>query len=167
MTNSSFLLLFISRLTEIYKEVFVMKRWWLFYFLGFWTIILHKIAYNIFMINRLILILSLIVFAIILAILFLTSPAIIGPVGILFFFVMVYFLSFGAVTFFMHFFVRIFFSRKNMIKKDYIKSGIIAILPITVLMLIASGVRNPVILVAGPLFLVSLNVFLFSKINET
>ena len=39
------------------------------------------------MINRLILILSLIVFAIILAILFLTSPAVIGPVGILFFFV--------------------------------------------------------------------------------
>lgn len=118
------------------------------------------------MINRLILILSLIVFAIILAILFLTSPAVIGPVGILFFFVMVYFLSFGVVTFFMHFFVMIFFSRKNMIKKDYIKSGIIAILPITVLVLIASGVRNPVILVAGPLFLVSLNVFLFNKINE-
>ena len=70
------------------------------------------------MVNRFIFILSLVVLAIILVFLFFTSPTNIGPLGILFFFVMVYFLSFGVVTFFMTFFVRIFFSRKEMIKKD-------------------------------------------------
>ena len=115
------------------------------------------------MVNRFIFILSLVVLAIILVFLFFTSPTNIGPLGILFFFVMVYFLSFGVVTFF----VRIFFSRKEMIKKDYICAGIVAILPITVLVLIASGVRNLVILVAGPVFLVGLNIFLFGKISET
>ena len=118
------------------------------------------------MINRLILILSLVVLSIILAILFLTSPANIGPLGILFFFVLVYFLSFGIVTFFMKFFVKIFFARTVMIKKDYINAGIIAILPITVLVLIASGVRNLMILVLGPILLVAVNVFLFTKISE-
>ena len=118
------------------------------------------------MINRLILILSLVVLSIILAILFLTSPASIGPLGILFFFVLVYFLSFGIVAFFMKFFVKIFFARTVMIKKDYINAGIIAILPITVLVLIASGVRNLIILVLGPILLVAVNVFLFTKISE-
>ena len=120
-----------------------------------------------FMVNRLILILSLVVLSIILAILFLTSPANIGPLGILFFFILVYFLSFGVVTFFMKFFVKIFFARRVMIKKDYINAGIIAILPITILVLIASGVRNLIVLILGPILLVVLNVFLFTKISET
>ncbi len=119
------------------------------------------------MVNRLILILSLVVLSIVLAILFLTSPATIGPLGILFFFVLVYFLSFGVITFFMKIFVRIFFARRVMIKKDYINAGIIAILPITILVLIASGVRNLIVLILGPILLVVLNVFLFTKISET
>ena len=126
-----------------------------------------RIAYNMNMVNRLILILSLVVLSIVSAILFFTSPATIGPLGILFFFVLVYFLSFGIITFFMKFFVKIFFARKVMIKKDYINAGIIAILPITVLVLIASGVRNLIILILGPILLVGLNVFLFAKISET
>ena len=124
-------------------------------------------TYNIHMVNRLILILSLVVLSIVLAILFLTSPATIGPLGILFFFVLVYFLSFGVITFFMKIFVRIFFARRVMIKKDYINAGIIAILPITILVLIASGVRNLIVLILGPILLVVLNVFLFTKISET
>ena len=124
-------------------------------------------TYNIYMVNRLILILSLVVLSIVLAILFLTSPATIGPLGILFFFVLVYFLSFGVITFFMKIFVRIFFARRVMIKKDYINAGIIAILPITILVLIASGVRNLIVLILGPILLVVLNVFLFTKISET
>ena len=67
-----------------------------------------RMTYNMYMVNRLILILSLVVLSIVLAILFLTSPATIGPLGILFFFVLVYFLSFGVITFFMKIFVRIF-----------------------------------------------------------
>ena len=124
-------------------------------------------TYNMHMVNRLILILSLVVLSIILAILFLTSPAKIGPLGILFFFVLVYFLSFGVITFFMKIFVKIFFARRVMIKKDYINAGIIAILPITILVLIASGVRNLIVLILGPILLVVLNVFLFTKISET
>ncbi len=124
-------------------------------------------TYNMHMVNRLILILSLVVLSIVLAILFLTSPATIGPLGILFFFVLVYFLSFGVITFFMKIFVRIFFARRVMIKKDYINAGIIAILPITILVLIASGVRNLIVLILGPILLVVLNVFLFTKISET
>lgn len=124
-------------------------------------------TYNMYMVNRLILILSLVVLSIVLAILFLTSPATIGPLGILFFFVLVYFLSFGVITFFMKIFVRIFFARRVMIKKDYINAGIIAILPITILVLIASGVRNLIVLILGPILLVVLNVFLFTKISET
>ena len=124
-------------------------------------------TYNMHMVNRLILILSLVVLLIVLAILFLTSPATIGPLGILFFFVLVYFLSFGVITFFMKIFVRIFFARRVMIKKDYINAGIIAILPITILVLIASGVRNLIVLILGPILLVVLNVFLFTKISET
>lgn len=124
-------------------------------------------TYNMHMVNRLILILSLVVLSIVLAILFLTSPATIGPLGILFFFVLVYFLSFGVITFFMKIFVRIFFARRVMIKKDYINAGIIAILPITILVLIASGLRNLIVLILGPILLVVLNVFLFTKISET
>ena len=124
-------------------------------------------TYNMHMVNRLILILSLVVLSIVLAILFLTSPATIGPLGILFFFVLVYFLSFGVITFFMKIFVRIFFARRVMIKKDYINAGIIAILPITILVLIASGVRNLIVLILGPILLVVLNVSLFTKISET
>ena len=124
-------------------------------------------TYNMHMVNRLILILSLVVLSIVLAILFLTSPATIGPLGILFFFVLVYFLSFGVITFFMKIFVKIFFARRVMIKKDYINAGIIAILPITILVLIASGVRNLIVLILGPILLVVLNVFLFTKISET
>lgn len=124
-------------------------------------------TYNMHMVNRLILILSLVALSIVLAILFLTSPATIGPLGILFFFVLVYFLSFGVITFFMKIFVRIFFARRVMIKKDYINAGIIAILPITILVLIASGVRNLIVLILGPILLVVLNVFLFTKISET
>lgn len=124
-------------------------------------------TYNMHMVNRLILILSLVVLLIVLAILFLTSPATIGPLGILFFFVLVYFLSFGVITFFMKIFVRIFFARRVMIKKDYINAGIIAILPITILVLIASGLRNLIVLILGPILLVVLNVFLFTKISET
>lgn len=126
-----------------------------------------RMTYNMHMVNRLILILSLVVLSIVLAILFLTSPATIGPLGILFFFVLVYFLSFGVITFFMKIFVRIFFARRVMIKKDYINAGIIAILPITILVLIASGVRNLIVLILGPILLVVLNVFLFTKISET
>ena len=68
----------------------------------------------------------------------------------------------------MKFFVKIFFARNVMIKKDYINAGIIAILPIldSVLVLIASGVRNLLILVLGPVLLVAVNVFLFTKISE-
>lgn len=124
-------------------------------------------TYNMHMVNRLILILSLVVLSIVLAILSLTSPATIGPLGILFFFVLVYFLSFGVITFFMKIFVRIFFARRVMIKKDYINAGIIAILPITILVLIASGLRNLIVLILGPILLVVLNVFLFTKISET
>lgn len=124
-------------------------------------------TYNMHMVNRLILILSLVVLSIVLAILFLTSPATIGPLGILFFFVLVYFLSFGVITFFMKIFVRIFFARRVMIKRDYINAGIIAILPITILVLIASGLRNLIVLILGPILLVVLNVFLFTKISET
>ena len=124
-------------------------------------------TYNMHMVNRLILILSLVVLSIVLAILFLTSPATIGPLGILFLFVFVCFLSFGVITFFMKIFVRIFFARRVMIKKDYINAGIIAILPITILVLIASGVRNLIVLILGPILLVVLNVFLFTKISET
>ena len=124
-------------------------------------------TYNMHMVNRLILILSLVVLSIVLAILFLTSPATIGPLGILFFFVLAYFLSFGVITFFMKIFVRIFFARRVMIKKDYINAGIIAILPITILVLIASGLRNLIVLILGPILLVVLNVFLFTKISET
>ena len=124
-------------------------------------------TYNMHMVNRLILILSLVVLSIVLAILFLTSPATIGPLGILFFFVLVYFLSFGVITFFMKIFVRIFFARRVMIKKDYINAGIIAILPITILVLIASGLRNLIVLILGPILLVVLNFFLFTKISET
>lgn len=126
-----------------------------------------RMTYNMHMVSRLILILSLVVLSIVLAILFLTSPATIGPLGILFFFVLVYFLSFGVITFFMKIFVRIFFARRVMIKKDYINAGIIAILPITILVLIASGVRNLIVLILGPILLVVLNVFLFTKISET
>ena len=126
-----------------------------------------RMTYNMYMVNRLILILSLVVLSIVLAILFLTSPATIGPLGILFFFVLVYFLLFGVITFFMKIFVRIFFARRVMIKKDYINAGIIAILPITILVLIASGVRNLIVLILGPILLVVLNVFLFTKISET
>ena len=53
-----------------------------------------------------------------------------------------------------------------MIKKDYINAGIIAILPVTILVLIASGIQNLVVLVLGPIFLVGLNIFLFGKISE-
>lgn len=123
--------------------------------------------YNIIMLNRMIFLMNIINIIALFLMLFLMSPSDLGPIGILVFFVMLYLLFFGIVVFFMNFFVKIFFSRGAMIKKDYINSGIIAILPVMILVLIASGVRNISILASIPTLVIILNVFLFSKITET
>ena len=84
--------------------------------------------------NRIILIVGIIGLAALFLMLATTSPTEIGPLGVLLFFTTLYLVFFCVITLLLHAFIRLAFKRKELKKKDYLYSAILAFGPIMLLM---------------------------------
>ena len=116
------------------------------------------------MLNRVILFVSLLASVILASMLFFTTPADIGPLGIFVFFVMVYFVVLGITTFLTKIFVRFVFRRKTLLWKDYADAAVLAFWPVMVLVFISVGTSNMVFSLIGATFFVALSMFLIKKV---
>ena len=111
--------------------------------------------------KRFVSVLSMIGLAALILIMNLTSPTEIGPFGVLLFFLMVYVVFFGIVTFLMKTFYQIGLKREVFRRKDYLYAAIGAFGPIIFLMLFSFGVVNgwTIGLVAVMIFLTEFLVY--------
>lgn len=114
------------------------------------------------MLNRLIILASLVAVIILMVMLNLTAPAEIGPLGVLVFFTMVYVVIFGVATGVVALMRKVSGNRGGMRKKDYFFAAIIAFGPIMLLLVQSFGSLSlwTVALIA---IFVSLGCFLISK----
>lgn len=94
------------------------------------------------MLNRFIVLASLVAVIILMVMLNLTAPAEIGPLGVLVFFTMVYIVIFGLATGVVALMRRVTGHRSGMRKKDYFLSAIIAFGPIMLLLVQSFGSLN-------------------------
>ena len=94
------------------------------------------------MLNRLIILASLIAVIILMVMINLTSPAEIGPLGVLVFFTMVYVVFFGVVTGVIALLRRATGNGSTMRRKDYFFAAIIAFGPIMLLLIQSFGSFN-------------------------
>ena len=108
------------------------------------------------MLNGLILLFSLIASAITLIILFLTTPTEVGPFGAFILFLMIYIVMFGAMTFIVSLFSKIVGKRKGMSKKEYRYAAVLALGPVLLLVIRATGSFNIVISLLISAIIVSL-----------
>ena len=114
------------------------------------------------MVNRIILISSLAAIVIILVMLNFTTPASIGPLGVLVFFTTFYILMFGLAVGMMHLFYHMMGRRKKWMRSDYLYAIVIAFGPIMILLMQAFGSMS--LLTLGlVVFFVSLACFLIKK----
>ena len=114
------------------------------------------------MLNRFIILASLIAVIILMVMLNVTAPAEIGPLGVLVFFTMVYIVVFGMATGVVALMRRVTGHRGGMRKKDYFLSAIIAFGPIMLLLMQSFGSLNLWTVVLCLIF-VSLGCFYISK----
>lgn len=84
--------------------------------------------------NRVISVISIIALAVLLIMLFFTSPTEIGPFGVLLFFTTLYVVVFGVMSLAWQVFRGMAFGRKKMRNKDYLYAAVAAFGPILVLM---------------------------------
>ena len=115
------------------------------------------------MVNLLIGISSLISLVILVVMLFTTTPMMVGPLGIMLAFVLLYVLVFGIIAWVMNLFLKVVFLKNRTTQTDYFKAGIIAMYPIMLLILVASSVTNLLVLIFLPAFFVGLLFFVFTK----
>ncbi len=92
--------------------------------------------------NRVIRVTSIIGLAVLIIMLFFTSPTEIGPFGVLLFFTTVYITFFGIISLLFQVFKRIAFKKPNLRNKDYLYSAVFAFAPIMVLMARSFGAIN-------------------------
>lgn len=92
--------------------------------------------------NRIIHITGIIGLAVLLIMLFFTSPSDIGPFGVLLFFTTVYVVFFCLITVFSQLFQKIAFKKKQLRNKDYLYSAVLAFGPIMLLMARSFGAIN-------------------------
>lgn len=92
--------------------------------------------------NRFVVFISFIGLAALIAMLNLSSPTEIGPLGVLLFFTTLYVVTFGIVTFLFQSFVRIALGRKQFRNKDYLYSAVLAFGPIMLMMARSFGAIN-------------------------
>lgn len=85
---------------------------------------------------------SIISLAVLLLMLNLTSPAEIGPFGVLLFFTTVFVFIYSVVGLLMALFYRLIGRKKGMTRKDYMYTAIISFAPIMLLMARSFGVLN-------------------------
>ena len=92
--------------------------------------------------NRVILSISILGLAVLILMLFFTSPTDIGPFGVLLFFTTAYIVCFCTITLLMQAFARIAFGLKNFRNKDYLYAAVLAFGPIMLLMARSFGAIN-------------------------
>lgn len=85
---------------------------------------------------------SIIGLAVLIIMLFFTSPTEIGPLGVLLFFTTIYVTLFGFITLLFQTFKRIAFKKPNLRNKDYLYSAVFAFTPIMLLMARSFGAIN-------------------------
>lgn len=93
------------------------------------------------MFNRLMILLSLVAVIIILAMINLTTPTEVGPLGVLVFFTMVYVVAFGVVNLLVAGFMRLL-GQKRGARKEHYYAAVIAFGPIMMLLVQSFGVLN-------------------------
>ena len=93
--------------------------------------------------NRIIYAISIVGLAALILMLSLTSPTEIGPFGVLLFFTTLYLVILGVVVLLIQTFSRIAFNRKELRKKDYFYSIVLAFGPIMLLMARSFGAVTP------------------------
>ena len=116
------------------------------------------------MLNRVFLFMSMLAAVILVAMLFFTTPAGLGPLGIFVFFLMTYVVMLGVTTFLVHTFVRFVHKRKEMGWRDYASAGILAFWPVMVLVFISIGTSNMIISLVGATVFVLLGIFVILKV---
>ncbi|MBR1801993.1 hypothetical protein IJ768_02060 [Candidatus Saccharibacteria bacterium] len=114
--------------------------------------------------SRVFLFMSIISAVILSAMLFFTTPADIGPLGIFVFFMMTYLVMLGIMTILIQIFVRFVYKRKKMGWKDYADAAILAFWPVMVLVFISLGASNLVFSLIGATISVALILFLIRKV---
>ena len=98
-----------------------------------------KSCYNQVMVNRLIILFSLVALIVIMVMLNLTSPAEIGPLGVLVFFTMIYIVVLGVATGLVALMRRVTGHKNGMRRKDYFFAAVIAFGPIMLLLVQSFG----------------------------
>jgi len=116
------------------------------------------------MLNRVFLFMSFIAAIVLVAMIFFTTPASIGPLGIFVFFLMAYMVMLGVTTGLIKIFVRFVFRRKTMGWKDYADAGILAFWPVMVLVFVSVGTTNIFFSLLGATTFVLLSIFLIKKV---
>ena len=116
------------------------------------------------MLNRLILFISIIAAVILASMLFFTTPADLGPLGIFVFFVMVYLVMLGITTLVVSLFAKLVLKKKEMNWKDYADAGILAFWPVMVLVFISVGSANMLFSLIGATVFVFLSIFLIRRV---
>ena len=92
--------------------------------------------------NRVITIISIVSLAVLITLLFFTSPTEIGPFGVLLFFTTLYVSFFGLITMVMQTFFKLALGKNNFTNKDYLYSAVLSFGPIMLLMARSFGVIN-------------------------
>ena len=116
------------------------------------------------MLGRVFLFLSLVAGVILAGMLFFTTPADAGPLGIFIFFLMSYMVVLGIMTSLVKIYVRFVNKRKEMNWKDYANAGILAFWPVMILVFISLGTSNLFFSLTGATIAVMLILFLIRKV---
>jgi hypothetical protein len=116
------------------------------------------------MLNRFFIFLSLLAGAILAAMLFFTTPAGVGPVGILLFFILTYVVMLGVVLLLVRIFVRLVYKRKKMNWRDCANGAVLAFWPVMILVFISLGASNVIFSAIGATISVILILFLIRKV---
>jgi hypothetical protein len=116
------------------------------------------------MLNRFFIFLSLLAGVVLAAMLFFTTPAGVGPAGILLFFVLTYVVMLGAVLTLVKIFVRFVYKRKKMNWRDYADGAVLAFWPVMILVFISLGASNVIFSAVGATISVFLILFLIRKV---
>ncbi len=116
------------------------------------------------MLNRVFLFVSLVAGVILAAMLFFTSPADVGPLGIFAFFLMTYLVVFGVMAVIVRLFFRFVYKKKEMGWKGYAYAGVLAFWPVMVLVFISMGTTNIVFSLIGATVTVALILFVIKKV---
>lgn len=115
------------------------------------------------MLNRVFLFMSLVAAVILAAMLFFTTPAGVGPLGIFAFFLLTYVVVLGIVTVLTQIFVRFVYKRK-MGWKEYADAGVLAFWPVMLLVFISMGTTNLAFSLIGATVSVALILFVIKKV---